>query len=137
MNLSLNAYNGNTLQSFASLLSQFEATGTTDTRFVRKYVQDHVHERAKKWRKNTAETRKQARELSKQNPIKPQKTGKFKCKKCGNYALAEPVNISKCTRTPNPKDRTSIQCQDKKCLHIQMSELFVDELLAQLSTGIK
>ena len=55
---------------------------------------------------------------------------KLSCEKCNSRVVIEKVNISRCTKTTNKKEKTAIMCTNSECLHTEYSVKSFRELVA-------
>jgi len=92
--LNFNAHSGREIQSFIALITQCEAEGVTDVRFIRERLQNHI-------RTTRRRTRKPVRQVAKKSQILCQ---------CGGNTRVLPVNNTPATQTGNPDEIAVILC---------------------------
>lgn len=121
MLMKLDAWPPGRLQDVLALLDAAGAAGVTDLRSLRDIVADQLGG-ALVARVRTKRPGKRTRPRLTGGPVR--------CRACGAVsAMVERVNVCGSTRVPGPW-KSSISCHRRECLHVELSELTVDEAIA-------
>lgn len=119
--MNLDAFGFGKIQDFQQLLNMAAADGVTDIRLLQQklagYIQNQRHNvhTAKRKVKKAAAKRQAVQAV-------------YPCSKCKELALVERVNVCPSTAIGGPW-KSSISCKDPACLHIELSEKTVAEVI--------
>lgn len=123
--INLDGYSLGQLQDIRSLLTMAEAEGLTDIRFARQRIEEHIRRATVTARAKYGRYRSSG---GRGKPGRERLTGRGVCSVCGAEARVERVNVCPSTAVGGLW-KTALSCTDHACLHVELSELTVAEVV--------